>query len=192
MDGFLFIGVLILVFVGIPIGIGLLLYFVPKRLGHSKTAKYLTIVYGILVLTITLLTVFEDQLFTKNSAYKLVSEQGIELNDEFDIIHNESMSAIGDYYHTFTLKISKSDKQKAITAIKNADNFQYDNSSVDHFLYLSYNRYFGPKVTQNYETQRAFVREFFEPSTQKGYAPTFRRISIDKETNELNFEDIDE
>jgi hypothetical protein len=192
MDAFLFIGLLILVFFGIPIGIGLLLYFVPKRLGHPKTAKYLTIGYGILVLTITFFIVFEDQLFTKNSAYKLVSEQGIELNDEFDLIHNESMSAIGDYYHTFTLRISESDKQKAITEIKNADNFQSDNSSVDHLLYLSHNRYFGPKVTQNYETENAFVREYFEPSGQKGYAPTFRRISIDKETNELTFEDIDE
>lgn len=192
MDEFLFIGLLILVFVGIPVGIGLLLYFVPKRLGHPKTAKYLTIGYGILVLTITLFIVFEDQLFTKNSAYKLVSEQGIELNDEFDLIQNESMSAIGDYYHTFTLRISESDKQKAITEIKNADNFQSDNSSVDHLIYLSDNRYFGPKVTQNYETESAFVREYFEPSGQKGYAPTFRRISIDKETNELTFEDIDE
>lgn len=102
------------------------------------------------------------------------------------------MSAIGDYYHTFTLRISESDKQNAISEIKNADNFQSDNNSVDHLLYLSDNRYFGPKVTQNYETEYAFVREYFKPSGQKGYAPTFRRISIDKQTNELTFEDIDE
>ena len=192
MDAFLFIGLLILVFVGIPVGIGLLLYFVPKRLGHPKTAKYLTIGYGALVLTIILFIVFEDQLFTKNSAYKLVSEQGIELNEEFDLIHNESMSAIGDYYHTFTLRISESDKQNAISEIKNADNFQSDGDSIDHLLYLSEIRYFGLKVTQNYETENAFVRENFKPSGQKGYAPTFRRISIDKQTNELTFEDIDE
>ena len=191
MDAILLIGLLILVFVGIPVGIGLLFYFVPKRLGHPKTAKYLTIGYGILVLTITLFLVFEDQLFTKNSAHKLVREQGLELNDDFDLIHNESTSAMGNYYHTFTLRISESDIQKAITKIKNADNFQSDNSSVDHSLYLSGNRYFGPKVTQNYETENAYVREYFEPSGQKGYAPTFRRISIDMETNELTFEDID-
>jgi hypothetical protein len=93
------------------------------------------------------------------------------------------MSAIGDYYHTFTLIISESDKLKAIAKIKNAVNFQSKNSSVDHMLYLSNNRYFGPKVMQNYETESAFVREYFEPSGQKDYAPTFRRISIDKETN---------
>ena len=38
MDAILLIGLLILVFVGIPVGIGLLFYFVPKRLGHPKTA----------------------------------------------------------------------------------------------------------------------------------------------------------
>jgi hypothetical protein len=47
-------------------------------------------------------------------------------------------------------------------------------------------------VTQNYETEKAFVREYFQPSGQKGYAPTFRRISISKSDNELTFEDIDE
>lgn len=53
-------------------------------------------------------------------------------------------------------------------------------------------RYFGPKVTQNYETENAYVREYFEPSGREGYAPTFRRISISKTKNELIFEDIDE
>ena len=148
--------------------------------------------YGILVLTVTLFVVFEDQLFTKHSAHKLISEQGIVLNDEFEIVHNESMSAFGDYYHTFTLRISESDKQKAITQIKKSKNFRPDNSSGDYLPYLSDNRYFGPKMTQNYETENAFVREYFKPSGQKGYAPTFRRISIKKETKELIFEDIDD
>jgi|TARA_Y100000385_G_C12734811_1_gene484289 hypothetical protein len=192
MDEFIFIGLLILVLLGIPTGIGLLLYFVPKRLGYTKTAKYLTAGYGILVLTVTLFVVFEDQLFTKHSAHKLISEQGIVLNDEFEIVHNESMSAFGDYYHTFTLRISESDKQKAITQIKKSKNFRPDNSSGDYLPYLSDNRYFGPKMTQNYETENAFVREYFKPSGQKGYAPTFRRISIKKETKELIFEDIDD
>ena len=57
-------------------------------------------------------------------------------------------------------------------------------------LYLSNKRYIGPKVIQNYETKYAFVREYFEPSGQEGYAPTFRRVSISKSKNELTFEDI--
>ena len=114
------------------------------------------------------------------------------MKDGFVLAHNETMSAIGNYYHTFTLWISDSDKQNAITEIINADNFQSEDSSVDHLLYLSDNRYYGPEVAQNYETENVFVREYFKPGGQKGYAPAFRRISIRKETYESTLEDIDE
>jgi hypothetical protein len=192
LDAYLFIGLLILVFIGLPIGLGLLFYFVPKKLGYPKAGKYLTIIFGTLVLTLVLWTVFEDQLFTKDNAKELVEEQQIKLEDKFKLKENKSMSAIGDYYHTFTLEISERDKQNAISKIKTADNFKTDNSSVDQMLYISDQRYFGPKVTQNYQTENAFVREYFQPSGQKGYAPTFRRISVSKANNELTFEDIDE
>jgi hypothetical protein len=192
MDAFLLIGLYILVFVGLPIGLVCLFYFVPKKLGYPKTGKYLAIIFGLLVLTLVLWTVFEDQLFTKDNAKELVEEQQILLVDNFELKENKSMSAIGDYYHTFTLKLSERDKQNAILKIKSADNFKTDNSSIDQMLYLSDQRYFGPKVTQNYETENAYVREYFQPSGQKGYAPTFRRISISKTKNELTFEDIDE
>jgi hypothetical protein len=192
MDAFLLIGLYILVFVGLPIGLVCLFYFVPKKLGYPKTGKYLAIIFGVLVLTLVLWTVFEDQLFTKDNAKELVEEQQILLEDNFELQENKSMSAIGDYYHTFTLIISERDKQKAILKIKSADNFKTDNSSIDETLYLSDQRYFGPKVTQNYETEKAYVREYFQPSGQEGYAPTFRRILISKTKNELTFEDIDE
>ena len=192
LDSLLFIGLFILVFVGIPIGIGLLLYFIPKKLGYPKLAKYLTIGFGFLVLTIGLYIAFEDQLFTKNSAKKLVEEQSLILTDDFELTENKSMTAIGDYYHTFTLTISERDRQKAIFKIKSSDNFKPDNKSIVETLYLSTNRYYGPKVTQNYETENSYVREYFQPSGQKGYAPTFRRILINKTKNELQFEDIDE
>jgi len=193
LDSILFIGLLILVFIGIPIGLGLLFYFVPKKLGYPKTAKYLTIAYGLFVLTIGLYIAFEDQLFTKNNAKELVEEQDIKLTDDFELLKNESMSAIGDYYHTFTLKISERDKQNAITKIKNADNFKTSNGSIETLMYQpAPDRYFGKKVVQNYETENSFVREYFEPSGREGYAPTFRRISINKTNKELTFEDIDE
>ncbi len=192
MDAYLFIGLLVIVFVGLPIGLGFLFYFVPKNLGYPKTAKYLTIAYGLVVLTIGLFIAFEDQLFTKNNAKELVEEQDIKLTDEFELFKNESFSAIGDYYHTFTLKISERDRQKGIFIIKSSDNFKADNNSIHQMLYLSNQTYFGPKVTQNYETENAFVREYFQPSGQEGYAPTFRRISISKTKNELTFEDINE
>ena len=161
-------------------------------MGYAKTGKYLAIIFGLLVLTLVLWIVFEDQLFTKNNAKELVQEQQILLVDKFELQENKSMSAIGDYYHTFTLKLSERDRQNAIVQIKSADNFKADNSSIDQTLYISDKRYFGPKVTQNYETENAYVREYFQPSGQEGYAPTFRRISISKTKNELTFEDIDE
>ena len=194
MDDFLLIGLFILAFVGLPIGLGCLFYFIPKKLGYPKTAKYLTVAYGLIVLTIGLFIVFKDQLFTKNNAKELVEEQQIILIDKFDLTENKSMSAIGDYYHTFTLKISAKDKENAISKIRNSDNFKTDkNGSIETLMYQAApDRYFGKKITQNYETGNSFVREYFEPSGREGYAPTFRRISISKTKNELTFEDIDE
>lgn len=186
----LFIGLLILLFVGILIG--LLVYFTPKILGYPRTAKFLTIGYALLFLSFVFYIAFEDQLFSKGEAKELVEEQELKLSDEFVLLNNESSSAVGDYYHTFTLEISERDKQNAISKIKSSVDFKTDISSVDQTLYISDNRYFGPKVTQNYETEYAYVREYFQPSGHEGYAPTFRRISISKTKNELTFEDIDE
>lgn len=191
MDEFLLTGLLILVFVGLPIGLGYLFYFIPKKLGHPKIGKLLTLTFAIFLLIIVLLTLFEDQLFSKDNAKELVEEQQILLIDNFDLQKNESVSAIGDYYHTFTLKISKHDKQNAILKIKSSDNFKIDNFP-NQTLYLTNERYFGSKVTQNYETENAYVREYFQPSGEEGYVPTFRRILISKTKNELTFEDIDE
>ncbi len=192
MDGLLFIRTLLLVFIGIPVGLGLLFYFVPKRLGFPKTAKYLTTIYGLIVLAIALFIVFEDQLFTKSDAKKLIEEQHIQLRDEFVLLDNSSSSAIGDYYQTFTLEISDNDKQQAIRAIRSSKDFKTDKKLTDRLLYLRGDRYFGPKIIQNYETEDSYVREYFKPSGKQGYAPTFRRISIGKTENKLRFEDIDE
>jgi hypothetical protein len=56
----------------------------------------------------------------------------------------------------------------------------------------STNKYFGSKIIQNYESENQFVRECFEPSGKKNYAPTYRKIEINKQDNKLIFEDIEE
>lgn len=195
MGEFLFI---ILVFVGLPIGIGLLPYFISKKLGYPKTGKYLTIIFGLFVLSLVFYVVFEDEFFTKSNAKELVEEQDLQLIDQFDLLNNEAVDAIVDYYHTFTLRISERDKQNAISKIKSADNFQMNTASIENienieilpYYSQTSNRYFGEKVIQNYETEDSYIREYFEPSGKEGYAPTFRRISISKTKNELTFEDI--
>jgi hypothetical protein len=191
LQQFKLIALLFAVFVGIPIGIGLLLYFIPKKLGFQKTAKYLTIVYGAIVLSCVCYIAFEDQFFTKQEARMLVEEQGFKLADEFDLVKNESMSGIGDYYHTFTLRLSERDRQDAILRITSAENFALSGATVKDPR-PGLNRYFGPTVSQNYQNHESYVREYFKPSGRKGYAPTFRRISVSKTANKLIFEDIDE
>lgn len=115
MDSIFYIGLLFIGFVGLPIEIGLLFFFIPQKLGYPKTAKYLTISYGIIVLVIGLYIAFEDQLFTKNNAKELVEQQEFKLKDEFDLLENESKSAIGEYYHTFSLKLLNQDKMIMIS-----------------------------------------------------------------------------
>ena len=192
MDTFLFIALLVLIFIGVPIGIGFLLYFIPKKLGYPKLGKYLTLGFGVIIIAFILADIFKDQLFTKNTAKKLVEEQEILLDDKFDLVHNKSMSGIGDYYHTFTLIISEKDKRNAIEKIKSSADFKKPTEPIKDLLYENFeNHYFGIKQIQNYETKNSFVREYFKPSGKKGYAPTFRRIIIYKEENKLVFEDID-
>jgi hypothetical protein len=102
---------------------------------------------------------------------------------------NKSTSSPGDYYHTFTLKISAKDKHRMIESIKSSSNFEISNNELID-LPGSSDRYIGPEQIQNIETQYSFVREYFKPNGA-GYAPTFRRISILKKDNSLVFEDID-
>ena len=165
-------------------------YWLPKKLGYPKVGKYLSIIVAALALILISLSMFEDQLFSKNDAKELLKEQNIVLKDEFEILHNESMSSIGDYYHTFRLKISREDKERIITEIKNSKEFNIYKQTESYFDDPT-DYYNGPKRTKNYETQKQFVRELFEPQGE-GYAPTWRKIEIEKQTEVLIFEEIDE
>jgi hypothetical protein len=189
LGGYFYIGTLLLVVFGVLIGLGLLFYFVPKNLGYPRTSKYLTIIYGLFVLTVTTLIVFDEQFFTKNDARKLIEEQEFIMTDEFKLENYKSASVFDDFYNTFTLKISEKDRLKAIEQVKNSDNFKNLGEPITNFLfYDNQDRYIGQEKTQNYETEKEYVREYFKPNGQ-GYAPTFKRISIDKKENKLTFEE---
>lgn len=184
MGLFIIIGLLLIV------GLIYLFYWIPKKMDYPKVGKYLSILVGLFFLVITFLSVFEDQLFSKNDAETLLVQQGIKLTDKFEIIENKSMSAIGDYYHTFTLNISQQDKTRIISEIKKSKNFNLDKETRSYFDNRE-DYYNGPKRIKNYETEDQFIRELFEPQGT-GYAPTWRKIEIDKKENKLTFEDIDE
>ena len=62
---------------------------------------------------------------------------------------------------------------------------------IDYVYSAEVDQYEGEKQIQNYENKFGYIREYFKPNG-KGFAPTFRRIIIDKKENKLTFEDIDE
>ena len=190
---FLLMCLIFLVILQVIVGLGFLIHYVVKKIGYPRIATYLVFVYGIaIVISIIISIFFQDNFFSKNDAKTLVQKQDFELVDDFDLIKNESTSAPGDYYHTFTLAISDRDRSNAIKKIKNSNNFDVDKPKDDNPLYVFLDHYFGPTVVLNYQTDHAFIREYFKPSGREGYAYTYYIITISKTTNELVFEDIDE
>jgi hypothetical protein len=188
---------MLILLVGLVIGLPFsllvaLFYWVPTALGHKKTGVILASLFGGLSLGIALPILFDDQLFSKSDARDLLAEQNIRLRDDFAIMKNESTSRVGDYYHTFTLRISKADKHRVITHIKGASTFKRYGSIVpDRFpLNQLTDRYTGKVITQHYETDHEFVTVLFKP-VGKGYAPLHRVITMAKRTNELVCEDSD-
>lgn len=186
----IFYVIIFLVLLLFVIGIGFTIYYISKKLGFPKVGKVLAFGLGIGFLIMSVLAIFEDELFSKSDAINLLAEQNIELIEDFEIVNNESMSAIGDYYHTFSLKISNTDKLKIINQIRNSKNFNLDGPTDSYFKNRD-DYYNGPKRIKNYETENQYVRELFKPHG-KGYAPTWRLIKINKKDNILIFEDIDE
>lgn len=187
MEIFLLVGLIV---IALTVGLVFLFYWVPKKMGYPKFGKILSAIVGIFFVVLAVLIIFEDQLFSKNDAKKLLAEQDITLTDKFEIIENKSMSGAGDYYHTFSLRISLKDKQVVIGQIKKSANFKGLNENPKDLL-LTQDRYRGKKSIQNYESPTTFVREYFEPNGE-GYAPTYRRIEIYKKDNKIVFEDIED
>lgn len=173
-------------------GIIFLFYWIPKRLGNPKAGRVMAIVISLSLSIAVLSDVFKDELFSKTNAQELLLLQGVKLTENFEIIENKSMSGVGDYYHTFTLRVSEKDKKIIIGQIKSSSNFTFlnevqstgnTNDTKDYYA--------GPRRIKNYETETQFVIELFEPQG-KGFAPTYRKIAIDKTDNKLIFEDIDD
>ncbi|WP_375417626.1 hypothetical protein [uncultured Hymenobacter sp.] len=165
-------------------------YWIPTRVGFSRTGIALSTILAAGISIMTICIVFEDQLFSKRDAASLLKQQDIVLNDNFIILKNQSMWAPGDYYHTFTLKISESDKSRISTLIRSAANFQ-DKEIPSSLITQVTNQYNAGKLTQNYETKDDLVCELFE-SHGEGYAPTYGIIQINKAEGKLVFKDIDE
>jgi hypothetical protein len=118
----------------------------------------------------------------------LLAHQKIVLKKNFELVTNKSQSGLGDYYHTFTLKISKKDKAELINRIRNSSDFKTQYEKIEDITTLT-DRYTGKSISQNYETTNEFVNEIFEP-LGKNMSPNHIIIKIEKSDDTLTFEDI--
>lgn len=180
-----------LIFLALVAGFIFLAYWVPAKFGYARTGKNLAKSLGLIFVAVVLYFVFEDQLFSRADAAKLLQEQNIQLSGVFELVDNKTMSAPGDYYHVFHLRITANDKQTIINQIKSSTGFKGRTEEKQDLLRSTEDWHVGKRITQNYEDEVEFVREYFQPNGE-GNAPTYRKIKIDKKENLLTFEDIDE
>lgn len=182
---------IILLIIVLTIGLIYLGYWIPKRFGKRKLGKWIAGILSITVLAFILSIVFEDEIFFKSDAEELIAEHNIELKDNFELNTNE-FTGIKDFYHRFELTISESDKSRITNKIKNAQNYQHlvdepIDIRVDKPRYSDSNN--GQEFTANYQTESEYVYEYYKPN-ERGYTPTYHRISILKAENKLIYENI--
>lgn len=174
--------------------IGLIIYFVIKKIGYPKIAKYTTLIYVCTILVSTIFFIFEDDFFSGNNGRELINQKGFQLTDKVELVENKTLISPGEYYHKFILKITNRDRKKAVVKIKKSKNFIEEKLKPESLTSKIYNNEFKStkQINSNYETEKFYVSEFFKPNKNPNYAPSFVRISINKFNNEIIFEDIDE
>lgn len=169
MDEFIILLILtFLIIVLIIFLIGCFIYKLLKLLNLPRLAILATVVYGLFIIYFSLLTFYEDELFSKNDAIELVKDLDFNLNDDFKLTENVSDWGIGDYYYTFTLEISDNDKNRLINEIKSSPNFMNDSIySRTNIIYPD--RHKGKKTVWNYEDKHSYNRQYFQPKRRKLY-----------------------
>ena len=192
MDSFLIFWILIIILtIGLTIGLIYLGYWIPKRFGNEKLGKWIAGILSLTVIFLILSIVFEDELFFKSDAKKMLTEHNIELEEDFELNSN-NFSGIGDFYHRFELTITETDKKRLIDKITNAENYQnyvddrFD-IRVDKPRYADKNQV--KEFTANYQTEKEYIYEYYKPN-EMGNKPTYHRISISKTENKLVYENI--
>lgn len=172
----------LLIFVLCMIGILILLYWIPRKMGYPRLAKYLSLGLSLLLVLIISFGIFQDAFFTKNQAKKLLAEQDIVLKDDFKILNNKKGSPLSDYYHRFRIEISEKDRNSIEERIKNAVGFiNLGQEKID-----IRSNYGASKFVQNYEDSTMYVREFYRPNHEGGKS-TYKKIELNKGGKTLVF-----
>ena len=125
-------------------------YFKLKKAGMI-TASILTIGF----ITLCLSPWISDWTFSESDAKKILSEHGIKLENEFELLSNES-GGFTDYYHIFEIELSEPDYEKVKSIITKDKNYigKLENNWWDK----------RPELrnldTMNYENQYKYIRDY--------------------------------
>jgi len=148
---------LILYFLFISFSIIFITYWTLKYFKLKKAGIILTSILTTVFITLCLSPWISDWTFNQTDAKKVLTQHGIELNENFDLISNES-GGFTDYYHIFKIKLSKSDYENVKNIITQDKKYIGD---------LEYNWWENrPELreldTLNYENQYNYVRDYSE------------------------------
>jgi hypothetical protein len=184
----LFVVLLFLVFVALVAGLIYFSYWLPKRLGQKKLGIVLSGMLIFITVCFILSVIFENELFFKSDAKKLLQENNIILVDQFSFnsIKNDQFGGITQ----FDLNISQKDKRNIIDKIRHAPNYQDSISDMydpieEWPLHLNNNAVY----TANYTDSWNYNYEVYK--TNKIYTPIKYIISVSKINNILSYTRLD-
>ncbi len=147
-DFLIFYVPLFLLLIATIIGVIYFTYWLPNRLGNKKLGIILSRSLVVILSISLFFPLFEDSLFFKSDARRILAKYKINLNDDFKIISNRTENFYG-YYHQFELEISENDKKTIIQQITQAKNYQDTTKSIlitkDIFIPVNTNRLFYSK-----------------------------------------------
>lgn len=173
MEAFKFFFLMLVTLIFIPIFIGYILYYIPKKLGKHMLGIILVSGFASYLFYIGFI---QDKIFYKNDVKELLAKHHIELIDDFEIRRNGN-SKFTPYGYDFILEISEKDKQRIINNIKSAKNFKTYSTPITM-----------EKENKIYHTE---YDEFFSISCiYTNEYPHHLQISISKKENTLHFFDF--
>lgn len=91
MDSFLIFWIaLFLVLISLIIGLIFLTHWIPKKFGNKKVGLLLSSIIIISIGWFAISVIDDEELFSKNDANDLLREHRFKLEDDFELIDNES------------------------------------------------------------------------------------------------------
>lgn len=164
-----------------------IIHWALKGSGRKKLARIISAILVGVFFIACLSPWIEDLIFTKKDALKLLSAQGIILQDKSTLISNEA-SGLMDYVQEFTLKLTQADFDRIANDIRNAPNFKvFSDDSLQSIPYPERMKL----DTANYETDHFINREYFTKEKQPDGTYHFI-FQLDKSRLELKYLGINE